>query len=467
MTAASILAMPKLVAAPIGATKAAAPGAENAGAKFSDMVAAEAPDDAPAAAPASANPVKDAANVTAQPISAPQPLLTPRQVAKTTATEGSAEATAPLAVAAPMLLAAGDVPEVDPADAESAATQAPGHAAADSPADQSAAFLALLVAPPVTPQAALHAATNAALVSSAIAGLDTPQELAPAADADAVSTDAEVDAAARQAAAAQALAAALPASKALLRPLDAAPSKEAPANASTGQSSESSETAPSSDAPDAEALTSSAAGAAAAQGGAPAASSTSPQAVGFQTPTAETPLDSAAPTGPAAGAPASATANAAPPAPVVVTNGSNLSRVTVETTVHIAAQITKKLEGRSTRFEMAMTPEGLGRVDISLDIDSGGKLTARLAFDNPLAATEMRGKADELRRELQGAGFTLAQDSLEFSQRQSSPDGGFDRRQGRAFAGASRINADADLTQPSPAAWVSLSLTPRGVDMKV
>ena len=183
--------------------------------------------------------------------------------------------------------------------------------------------------------------------------------------------------------------------------------------------------------------------------------------------TVEAPANAAVPTGPVAAAPAPSPAVSAPPAPVIVPNASNLSQVTVETTIQIAAQITRKLEGRSTRFEMGMTPEGLGRVDISLDIDAGGKLTARLAFDNPLAATEMRGRADELRRELQDAGFTIANDGLNFSERQASSDGGFDRRQGRAFAGASRINADADMTQPNPAAWVSLSLAPRGVDMKV
>lgn len=146
---------------------------------------------------------------------------------------------------------------------------------------------------------------------------------------------------------------------------------------------------------------------------------------------------------------------------------SLLSQATIDTTAQIAAQISKTLAGRSTRFEMGLTPEGLGRVDVSLEIDASGQLAARLAFDNPLAATELRGRVDELRRELQDAGFTIARDGLEFAERQSSSGGGFDRRQGRAFASASRIAADADLATPAPAAWTSLSLTPRGVDLKV
>ncbi|WP_231680985.1 flagellar hook-length control protein FliK [Brevundimonas sp. AAP58] len=151
---------------------------------------------------------------------------------------------------------------------------------------------------------------------------------------------------------------------------------------------------------------------------------------------------------------------------------STLSRAAVETTAQIAAQIVRKLESRSTRFEMALTPDHLGRVDVSLDIDAGGALHATLAFDNPVAATELRARADELRRQLIEAGFTVADDALSFSERDPSAGqgGAFDResdpRNARAFGAASRLNAEADLSLQVPA-WVSLSLTPAGVDVKV
>jgi len=185
-------------------------------------------------------------------------------------------------------------------------------------------------------------------------------------------------------------------------------------------------------------------------------------------------LDAAAPDAPdapppAAGQPA-ATATASAPAIAVTAAGqSGLSHINAQAVVHLAAQITKRLEGRSTQFDMSMTPEGLGRVDVSLDIDADGQLAARLAFDNPLAATDMKGRADELRRQLEDAGFTLAQDALDFSQRDgSAPGGGFDRRQSRAFANASRNALDADIAAPAQAsAWMSLTVTPQGVDMKV
>ena len=155
----------------------------------------------------------------------------------------------------------------------------------------------------------------------------------------------------------------------------------------------------------------------------------------------------------------------------VVASFSSLSRATLETTVQIAARITRQLAGRSTRFEMGLTPEGLGKVNVSMDIDADGQLTAQLAFDNPLAAADMRARVDELRGQLQDAGFKIADDALTFSQQDtaSSDGGAADQRsgqhEGRAFASASRVAADAEL--PVIPAWVSLSLTPRGVDMKV
>jgi flagellar hook-length control protein FliK len=120
---------------------------------------------------------------------------------------------------------------------------------------------------------------------------------------------------------------------------------------------------------------------------------------------------------------------------------------------------------------MALTPDELGRVDVKLDIDSEGRLNARLAFDNPAAATDLKGRADELRRQLEDAGFQLADDAFEFTGRDSGSSA-FDRGQddrrnssSRAFAAASRLNSEIDVAQPPR--WLALSLSPSGVDMKV
>ena len=152
---------------------------------------------------------------------------------------------------------------------------------------------------------------------------------------------------------------------------------------------------------------------------------------------------------------------------------STLSRATIDATAQIAAQIIRKLDGKSTRFEMALTPDDLGRVDVKLEIDAEGRLAARMAFDNPAAAADLRGRADELRRQLQDAGFHVPDDAFEFAERDSGSSA-FDRgpsdqndnqRQNRAFSAASRLNAEIDVAQPPR--WMSLSLSPSGVDLKV
>ena len=169
-----------------------------------------------------------------------------------------------------------------------------------------------------------------------------------------------------------------------------------------------------------------------------------------------------------AGEPVSGQAEAA--APAREHSLSTLSRAAVDATAQIAAQILRKLEGRSTRFEIALRPAELGRVDVKLDIDAEGRLNARLAFDNPAAATDLRGRVDDLRRQLEAAGFQLADDAFEFAERDSGSSGfdrGQDARHGqnRAFAAAARLNADIDIAQPPQ--WLALSLSPSGVDMKV
>lgn len=106
----------------------------------------------------------------------------------------------------------------------------------------------------------------------------------------------------------------------------------------------------------------------------------------------------------------------------VAANASALAhqvRGAPETVAKLAAGILDKLEGRSTRFDLQLDPHGLGKVDVSVEIASDGKLTAQLGFDSQLGLGELRGRAQELRAALEQAGFTLADNALsfEFSER--------------------------------------------------
>ncbi len=150
---------------------------------------------------------------------------------------------------------------------------------------------------------------------------------------------------------------------------------------------------------------------------------------------------------------------------------SRLSLANVRTTAEMAAHIIMKLGQRTSRFDMVLTPENLGMVDVTLEVDNDGQLRARMVFDNPAAAQDLRARAEELRRQLVEAGFQLSDNALEFTDRDSQSRGSFqqffsdDRPGRRAFAGANRLAVEADT--PIAPVWTSVSLTPRGVDMKV
>ncbi|MCE3288938.1 MAG: hypothetical protein K0R83_950 [Caulobacter sp.] len=85
-----------------------------------------------------------------------------------------------------------------------------------------------------------------------------------------------------------------------------------------------------------------------------------------------------------------------------------------ETVAKLAAGILDKLEGQSTKFDLRLDPHGLGKVDVRVEIGSDGKLTAQLGFDSQLGLSELRGRAQELRTALEQAGFTLADNALNF-----------------------------------------------------
>ena len=85
-----------------------------------------------------------------------------------------------------------------------------------------------------------------------------------------------------------------------------------------------------------------------------------------------------------------------------------------ETVAKLAAGILDNLEGQSTKFDLQLDPPGLGKVDVSVEIASDGKLTAQLGFDSQLGLTELRGRAQELRAALEQAGFTLTDNALNF-----------------------------------------------------
>jgi len=109
---------------------------------------------------------------------------------------------------------------------------------------------------------------------------------------------------------------------------------------------------------------------------------------------------------PDASLPAETRAAAQSAAPAAIT--THAVRGSPETVAQLAAQIIKKLEGQSTRFDLELNPQGLGKVDVRIEIGAHGQLTASMLFDNAHAAQELKARATELQRALEQAGFDLS-----------------------------------------------------------
>ena len=148
---------------------------------------------------------------------------------------------------------------------------------------------------------------------------------------------------------------------------------------------------------------------------------------------------------------------------LVRADGAAAQRLSFDAVTQVAAQIIRRLEGRSTRFEMELHPADMGRGDVRLDIDAEGRVAARLAFDNPAAAADMRGRAAELRRNLEEAGFLLSDDALSFADREEQGGRqGFESADRDPFARSARAADVADVeAQPALRALSRLGLDVR------
>jgi flagellar hook-length control protein FliK len=146
------------------------------------------------------------------------------------------------------------------------------------------------------------------------------------------------------------------------------------------------------------------------------------------------------------------------------------TRGSPETVARLAADIVRKLEGQTTRFDVQLDPLGLGKVDVSIEINADGRLSASLSFDSAQTAADLRGRAGELRQALQNAGFDLADGGLSFDMNNPGGSGGREAREtlaawsSRAFETARTGLEQAEaLAARSP--W---SRTPSGgVDIRI
>lgn len=125
-----------------------------------------------------------------------------------------------------------------------------------------------------------------------------------------------------------------------------------------------------------------------------------------------------APTAHSGAAPAQSTAAATAAAAAAPAQPSSTPVPVASLAVELAAQA---LAGKH-RFEIRLDPPELGRIDVRLEIDRDGNVTSRLVVERAETLDMLRRDAPQLERALQQAGLKTADNALEFSLRQQTPE---------------------------------------------
>ena len=133
---------------------------------------------------------------------------------------------------------------------------------------------------------------------------------------------------------------------------------------------------------------------------------------------------------------------------------STPAAVSAQTVTRLATGIVQNLKAKSSRFQLALEPAGLGRVDISVRIGADGGLSATLNFNNAQSADALKAHAGELRAALQQAGFNLGGSDLSFMTGNSSQQQG-GGSQGQTAARQSFASASVSEPQSQTAAPVA------------
>ena len=86
----------------------------------------------------------------------------------------------------------------------------------------------------------------------------------------------------------------------------------------------------------------------------------------------------------------------------------------------IPIAIVARAEAGEKKFEIRLDPPDLGRIEVQLNVDSGGRATSHLIVDRADTLDLLRRDAPALERALQAAGLTTDEGALQFSLRDQS-----------------------------------------------
>lgn len=85
----------------------------------------------------------------------------------------------------------------------------------------------------------------------------------------------------------------------------------------------------------------------------------------------------------------------------------------------VAFEVARQFEAGNTRFQIRLDPADLGRIDVKLDLDKQGTISAHMVVERPETLDLMMRDQRALQQALQHAGLDTSKTNLEFSLRQN------------------------------------------------
>jgi flagellar hook-length control protein FliK len=182
---------------------------------------------------------------------------------------------------------------------------------------------------------------------------------------------------------------------------------------------------------------------------------------------------------PAATALAAAATPLAPPAetpvPIARAHAAYQSPLLQVNVPQVAFEIARQFEAGNSRFQIRLDPADLGRIDVSLEVEQSGTVSARMIVERPETLDLMQRDQRALQQALQQAGLDASKTSLEFSLRQNpfaGQSGMGDGQQGQPrFGGGNGNGAPGDIagadTKAAPTTLYRATASAGGVNLFV
>jgi flagellar hook-length control protein FliK len=162
-----------------------------------------------------------------------------------------------------------------------------------------------------------------------------------------------------------------------------------------------------------------------------------------------------------------------PTLPAAAAPSSITPTVTSETVARLASQIVQTAQGAASQFNLVLNPAELGGVQVKIQVDRHGAVSASMTFDNPQAAAELKAHASDLKAALSQAGFDVADDGLSFNLNGQGQQSGGDSTPdasawaGRAFRNAAAGADDIATTVTQAASRLQGASSASGLDIRI